>query len=84
MAFPGIILVLVYAFCAIMNSGGSSSYYYDDYGYVHSVSAGMDWDSVNEMFVFAIPWVVGVVGVWFCIAYFFNTSMIRKATGRMR
>lgn len=81
-AFPCIILVLVYAFCAIMGQGSSGSYYYDQYGYGHYVSGGgTDWDSVNEMFVSLIPWVVGIVGVWFCIAYFFNTSMIRRATG---
>lgn len=82
--FPGIILVLVYAFCAIMcSSSGEVSYYYDDYGYAHSISSGggTDWDSVNEMFISICPWVVGIVGVWFCIAYFFNTSMIRQATG---
>ena len=83
-AFPCIILALVYAFCAIMNSGsGEVSYYYDDYGYAHSISSGggTDWDNANEMFIAIVPWVVGIVGIWFCIAYFFNTSMIRQATG---
>ena len=28
-----------------------------------------------------LPWVVGIVGVWFAIAYFTNTAMIRRATG---
>ena len=80
-AFPGIILMLVYAFCTIMGSGNDTSYYYDAYGYAHAVSSGTDWDGVNEMFISIVPWVVGIVGVWFCIAYFFNTSMIRQATG---
>ena len=80
-AFPGIILMLVYAFCTIMGSGNDTSYYYDAYGYAHAVSSGTDWDDVNEMFISIVPWVVGIVGVWFCIAYFFNTSMIRQATG---
>lgn len=83
-AFPCIILVLVYAFCAFLNySGGGTSYYYDEYGYAHSVSgnAGVDWDGATEIFISVCPWVVGVVGIWFCIAYFFNTSMIRRATG---
>lgn len=84
-AFPCIILVLVYAFCAFLNySGGGTSYYYDEYGYAHSVSSGgtgVDWDGATEIFISVCPWVVGVVGIWFCIAYFFNTSMIRHATG---
>ena len=28
-----------------------------------------------------LPWVVGIVGVWFLIAYFANSSMVRAATG---
>lgn len=84
LAFPGIILGLVYVFCLIMGQSGSEvSYYYDDYGYAHAVSSGggTDWDGVNGMFVRIVPWVSGVIGIWFCIAYFLNTSMIRSATG---
>lgn len=28
-----------------------------------------------------LPWVVGIIGVWFLIAYFSNTAMVRSATG---
>jgi len=80
-AFPCIILVLVYAFCACMNYSQGDKYY-DPYSYSYSYGTpGIDWDVANEMFITVIPWVVGIVGVWFCIAYFCNTSMIRKATG---
>lgn len=65
-AFPGIILVLVYAFFAIMFGMGEET---------------TDWDMVNNMFLSTLPWVVGIVGIWFVIAYLLNTSMIRKATG---
>jgi len=80
-AFPCIILVLVYAFCACMGYSQGNRFY-DPYNYSYSYSnPGVDWDAANEMFITIIPWVVGVVGIWFCIAYFFNTSMIRRATG---
>lgn len=71
--FPGIILFLVYAFFAILNYVGAPT---DEYGYTY-----MDWNEVNYLFLNALPWVVGIVGIWFLTAYFFNTSMIRRATG---
>ncbi len=36
---------------------------------------------VNKNFIITIPFVLGGVGIWFLIAYFFNTKMIRMATG---
>lgn len=71
--FPGIILVLVYAFFAILNYVNAPT---DEYGYTY-----MDWDKINYLFLNTIPWVIGIVGIWFMIAYFLNTSMIRHATG---
>lgn len=71
--FPCIILALVYAFWAILSFIEAPV---DEYGYTY-----MDWNEVNYMFINTIPWVVGIVGIWFIIAYFFNTSMIRHATG---
>ncbi len=38
-------------------------------------------DEVNENFLYTAPFVFGGVLVWFLIAYFFNTSMIKAATG---
>jgi heat shock protein HtpX len=38
-------------------------------------------DAVNYYFLNAVPWVVGGVGIWFLIAYFANTSMVKAATG---
>jgi heat shock protein HtpX len=35
----------------------------------------------NESFLYTFPWVTFAVLVWFMIAYFAHTSMIRKATG---
>ncbi len=74
--FPAIILLTIYVFLLIVSklNGG----YYDGSGYWRD---GVDWASVNEMFLHTLPWVVIGVGVWFLIAYFFNTSMIKHATG---
>lgn len=74
--FPLIILATVWVFLAILNYLGNG--YYDQYGnMVHQLDA----ETVNYYFMTAIPWVIGVVAVWFLIAYFGNVSMIRHATG---
>lgn len=76
--FPCIMLGVVYAFLAILNYLGTRDYAYENaYGAVTTV----DWDYVNYEMVHILPWVVGIVGIWFVIAYFTNTSMIRRATG---
>lgn len=38
-------------------------------------------DQVNQTWLYTFPWVTAIVGVWFLIAWFSHTSMIRKATG---
>lgn len=65
---------MVYLFLVILNSLGTSD---PAYGVVERV----DWDYVNYEMMCILPWVVGIVGVWFAIAYFTNTAMIRRATG---
>ena len=35
----------------------------------------------NDMFLHVVPYVIGGVLIWFLIAYFANTSIIRSATG---
>lgn len=76
LAFPCIMLGMVWVFLAILNylEGG----YYDQYG---NVVHEMDVDAVNFYFMQAVPWVVGGVGIWFAIAYFANSAMVRAATG---
>ncbi len=76
--FPCILLGVVYAFLAIINYLGVSDPTYNEYG---QPVAQVDWDYVNYEMLHILPWVVGIVGVWFLIAYFANTSMIRHATG---
>lgn len=74
--FPVIMLGMVWIFLALVNYFGGG--YTDHYGnYVRSVS----FAEVNYLFMSALPWVIGGVGVWFLIAYFSNTAMVRAATG---
>ena len=72
--FPCIILGMVYAFIAIVNMQEVPDGY-------ESSHVTFDAMATNEAFLMALPWVVGIVGIWFMISYFTNTSMVRKATG---
>ena len=77
LGFPAILLGMLWVFLALINYFGNSSGY-DSRGY--SVNY-LDSDAVNEQFLSIMPWVVGVVAVWFVIAYFSNVRMIQQATG---
>lgn len=68
--FPCILLGCVWVFFAIMAWLNADQY-----------EATINWQAVGEETLMALPWVVGIVGIWFAIAYFANTSMIRHATG---
>jgi heat shock protein HtpX len=72
--FPCIILGMVYAFLSFVNVQEVPDGYQ---------SSHMEFDAMatNEAFLMALPWVVGIVGIWFLISYFANTSMVRHATG---
>ena len=72
--FPCIVLGMVYAFLAITNM-----YEVPD-GYQSSRFV-VDTETANAAFLEALPWVVGIVGIWFLISYFTNASMVRQATG---
>lgn len=72
--FPCIILGIVYAFLAFTNM-----YAVEDTPY--SSHTEVDFMATNEAFLMALPWVVGIVGVWFLIAYLANAGMVRNATG---
>ena len=72
--FPCIILGMVYAFLAFVN--------------MHEVPDGyqsshLEFDALatGEAFLTALPFVVGIVAIWFLISYFTNASMVRHATG---
>lgn len=72
--FPCIVLGMVYAFLAITNM------YEVPYGYQSSRFV-VDTETANAAFLEALPWVLGIVGIWFLISYFANASMVRQATG---
>ncbi|MBQ2301085.1 MAG: M48 family metallopeptidase [Bacteroidaceae bacterium] len=72
--FPCIVLGMVYAFLAITNM-----YEVPD-GYQSSRFV-VDTATANAAFLEALPWVMGIVGIWFLISYFTNASMVRQATG---
>ena len=74
--FPCIILAVVYAFLAFVNMQDVP----DSYSYQGS-HLEFDAMATNEAFLMALPWVVGIVGIWFMISYFTNTSIVRNATG---
>ena len=74
--FPVIILGMVWVFLALVNYFGSG--YYDQYG---NIVRHLDAATVNYYFLNTVPWVVIGVGIWFAIAYFSNTAMVRAATG---
>ena len=74
--FPVIILGMIWVFLALVNYFGNGVY--DQYG---NIVRHLDTATVNYYFVNAIPWVLIGVGVWFAIAYFSNTAMVRAATG---
>lgn len=74
--FPCIILGVVWLFLAIVNYLNSG--YYNQYG---ELVQSVDTETVNYYFLQALPWVAGGVGIWFAVAYFANTAMVRTATG---
>lgn len=87
--FPCILLGVVYAiivtiFCLSADQY-STDYYYDDYGnlvsYASATTQTLPWDEVNLIALQLMPWLVGGVLIWFLIAYYGNTAMIRQATG---
>lgn len=72
--FPCIVLGMVYAFLTITNM-----YEVPD-GYQSSRFV-VDTATANAAFLEVLPWVLGIVGIWFLISYFTNASMVRQATG---
>lgn len=72
--FPCIILGMVYAFLAFVNMQEVPDGYGDTYMTYDAMAA-------NEAFLEALPWVVGIVCIWFLISYFANARMVRRATG---
>lgn len=68
--FPCLVVLLTYLFCVILVKLSSGE----------AVEASQSF-STTELFVDIIPFVIGGVMLWFVIAYFANTSIIKSATG---
>lgn len=68
--FPCLVGALVYLFCYLLVMLTQEQY----------VDASR-MDIVNRFFSESIPYIIGGVLIWFLIAYFANTSIIKAATG---
>ncbi len=75
LSFPCMMLGMLWLFFALI-TGFSHSSVYDEYG-----QKTLGALKANTLWLEYMPWLVGCVGIWFIIAYFANTSIIRKATG---
>ena len=76
LSFPCIILGMVWVFLALTT--GFETVGYDEYGYSQSA---FNIDLVNQNWLSAAPYILLGVGIWFLIAYLFNTQMIQSSTG---
>ena len=76
LAFPCILLALVYVIIAAFVNLGICGY--DDRGLLTYPDI---MTAINQMWLWTMPWVLVAVGIWFFIAYKFNSSMIQHATG---
>ena len=74
--FPALTLLMVWLFYVLLSLCGVALD-----GNAEQVGGNVNWTWVNGAFIDSLPWVVGTVSVWFVIAYFFNASMVKAATG---
>ena len=82
--FPVLLLGLTWLlFFLLFSFSGTDSYVADysggGYSGYYSGASGII-EMANGMFLSVFPWVIGGCAVWFLIAYFSNTAMIRSAT----
>lgn len=69
--FPCLVLGMVYLFCYLLASLNLNDYE------IELTAAQLAF----ELFLEIAPYAIGVVLIWFLIAYFINTSIINSATG---
>lgn len=72
--FPCILIGMVWVFLAVISYLSSGQDYDGN-------AVGVDWYFVNGNLLTLLPWILGIVGIWFLISYAFNTTMVRQATG---
>ena len=68
--FPCLVVLLTFLFCALLVFFTSEEQ-----------TAVNIWESSLPLFLHVAPYILGGVAVWFLIAYFANTAIIRSATG---
>ena len=76
LSFPCIILGMVWVFLALTT--GFETVGYDEQGYSQQV---FNSDYVNQIWFATVPYVLIGVGIWFTIAYLFNSQMVQASTG---
>ena len=80
LCFPLIIVGLVWLFFFILDFLGGYDYAnVPGQGMVYIADSHLEF--VTYMALQTLPWIAGIVTIWFIIAYFTNTSIIRHATG---
>lgn len=77
--FPVILLGMVLATIALLDWFGA--FCWNGGCQAEKLAATIHWPIVMGYFKQALPYVLGITGLWFFIAYFANTSIIRHATG---
>ena len=73
--FPCLVVILTFLFSFLLNWYSTSSYETAEY---NSMSV---WDMSVLQTIQLLPFVLGGVLIWFLIAYFANTAIIKSATG---
>lgn len=71
--FPMLVCALVYLFCYLLGYASASGYEQEQ---SHNMTA-----AANVLFINIAPYILAGVAIWFIIAYFANTSIIKAATG---
>lgn len=80
--FPVILLAMVAMVLAGLDLGDMLCYLPSAHPCVDEVTTDVfHWALIWEFFVQVVPYALGVTVVWFIIAYFANTAIIRHATG---
>lgn len=68
--FPCLVGALAYLFCFLLVTFTQGQHV-----------DGNQMELINQFFIESIPYIIGGVLIWFLIAYFANTSIIKAATG---
>lgn len=83
--FPVILLAMMLMVIAGLDAVGVFCYSQSPYAHlcIDNLSSPdvFHWPLIWECFLQALPYTLGVTVVWFAIAYFANTAIIRHATG---